>query len=263
MSLSERLVERQQHREAWVSRASELLEADPRIVAAWLWGSEGRGDADALSDVDLFVAVADARTITSVEERFGAYGEVQWSREVPFNAPPGGRYFTVGYTAPLEPLPIDWYWQPFAASVLGTDTRVLFEKTRLPRVATDTFGTFPPMDQRPSPHPEDPAQRLAGLLVWFWSMYGSLAKKLARGQDDEAAADVALLDGVLALALDHLARSHSPISDAPLAALRLLADRMESLHPALDATGVPAPPTARARHALDTAEGLRREGWRP
>ena len=40
-------------------RATEVLEADERVRAMWLSGSLGRGDADAMSDLDVIVAVAD------------------------------------------------------------------------------------------------------------------------------------------------------------------------------------------------------------
>lgn len=233
------------------------------MVAAWLWGSAGRGDADVLSDLDLFVSVADRSAIDTVDDRFDSFGEVLWCREVPYNAPAEGRYFTVGYPAAVEPLPIDWYWQPAAVATIGTDTRVLIEKSPLPRVVVDTFATFTPMEDRPSPHPEDPVERLEGLLVWFWSMYGSLAKKIARGHVDQAAEQVLLLDGVLALALDHIGERHAPISGAPLAALQVLADRMEAIHPALESAGLALPDTAKARDSLGLAVDLVSAGWRP
>lgn len=44
---------------ALVERATEVLAADPRVLAAWLVGSLANGDADAFSDVDLRCAVAD------------------------------------------------------------------------------------------------------------------------------------------------------------------------------------------------------------
>jgi predicted nucleotidyltransferase len=263
MGIVERLIERERDRDRWLRRAVRLLESDESVVAAWLWGSAGRGDADALSDLDLFVAVADPSAIDTVHERFDTFGEVEWCREVPYNAPAEGRYFTVGYPAAVEPLPIDWYWQPAGVATIGTDTRVLIEKSPLPRVPVDTFATFTPMEDRPSPHPEDPVERLEGLVVWFWSMYGSLAKKIARGQLDQAAGQVRLLDDVLALALDHVGHRHDPISGEPLAALQVLADRMEEIQPALETAGVTSPDTAKARHSLGLAVDLVHAGWRP
>jgi hypothetical protein len=148
-------------------------------------------------------------------------------------------------------------------ATIGTDTRVLIEKSPLPRVPVETFATFTPMEDRPSPHPEDPVERLEGLLVWFRSMYGSLAKKIARGQLDQAGEEVRLLDGVLALPLDHIGKRHDPISGAPLEALQVLADRMEAIHPALGRRGVARLDTAKAQHSLDLAGDLVAAGWRP
>lgn len=263
VGIVERLVERERDRELWLQRATRLFESDESVVAAWLWGSAGRGDADALSDLDLFVAVADRSILETVDEWFGRFGDVQWCREVPYNAPADGRYFTVGYPAAVEPLPIDWYWQTATAATIGTDTQVLIEKTPLQRVPVETFATFTPMADRPSPHPEDPVERLEGLLVWFWSMYGSMAKKIARRQLDQAATQLPLLDSVLALALDHVGQPYEPISGPPLAALQLLADRMEAMHPALQKAGVTSPDTAKARHSLRLAADLVDADWRP
>jgi predicted nucleotidyltransferase len=42
-----------------IARAREVLEADERVIASWLEGSFARGSADAWSDVDMHVAMAD------------------------------------------------------------------------------------------------------------------------------------------------------------------------------------------------------------
>ena len=42
-----------------LDRATHVLDADPRVEAMWVHGSVARGDADALSDLDIIVAVAD------------------------------------------------------------------------------------------------------------------------------------------------------------------------------------------------------------
>lgn len=71
----------------------ERWSTDARVVGAWLWGSEGTGTADALSDFDLFVVLADGGSpegLDNVETWFPQYGEVLWLREVPFDAPIGG-----------------------------------------------------------------------------------------------------------------------------------------------------------------------------
>ena len=45
--------------DALFDQAVEVFAADERVRAVWLSGSLGRGDADAMSDLDLIVAVAD------------------------------------------------------------------------------------------------------------------------------------------------------------------------------------------------------------
>lgn len=44
--------------EPFADRVAEVLEADPRVLAAWLVGSHARGTADRHSDVDLWLVVA-------------------------------------------------------------------------------------------------------------------------------------------------------------------------------------------------------------
>jgi predicted nucleotidyltransferase len=45
--------------EALIARTREVLKADKRVIACWLEGSSARGNADAWSDVDMHVVVAD------------------------------------------------------------------------------------------------------------------------------------------------------------------------------------------------------------
>ncbi len=53
------LKRRQAERDALLHQIEVALRADERVVAAWLTGSLGRGNADALSDIDLWVIVRD------------------------------------------------------------------------------------------------------------------------------------------------------------------------------------------------------------
>ncbi len=48
-------------RGAFLERLDTLLRSDMRILAAWVGGSVGRGEADALSDIDIHLAIADDR----------------------------------------------------------------------------------------------------------------------------------------------------------------------------------------------------------
>lgn len=82
-------------RREWLDDAVQRWVDDDEVVGAWLWGSEGVGTADELSDFDLFVILGDDMSLGGVEDRFAAFGEVLRVREVPYNAPEGGRYFSV------------------------------------------------------------------------------------------------------------------------------------------------------------------------
>lgn len=42
-----------------IARITSVLEAEPRVLAAWLYGSHGRGTADAHSDVDIHLVTDD------------------------------------------------------------------------------------------------------------------------------------------------------------------------------------------------------------
>ncbi|HEU0164453.1 MAG TPA: aminoglycoside 6-adenylyltransferase, partial [Thermomicrobiales bacterium] len=96
-------------RDALLARIVEVLEADPRVVAAWLSGAHGRGVADAWSDLDLHVAVEDAALAAFLDERddfYRRFGEpVLVQEEMPSNAMPASRFQLVIYAGPVE---VDW-----------------------------------------------------------------------------------------------------------------------------------------------------------
>lgn len=261
------MAEQARARRSWLDSAARAWRDDPSVVAAWLWGSEGRGTADALSDYDLFVVLANESSLDGVDARFEAFGEVLWAREVPYNAPEAGRYFTVGYPGPVLPVAVDWYWQPSSHAVIGGDTRVLFEKTPLAHASTPTFELFPNVrDAVPFPQPDDPREQLEGLLVWFWFMFGPLSKSAARGKVDSLAEQIPLLEGVLAIASRHVNVEHHPVSAGdPVGAVRVLADRMTALDSRLATHGIVVPEAERqlGREAWAVAEGLIADGWTP
>ena len=106
------------------------LGANDRVEAVWAHGSLGRGDEDALSDIDLIVVTAEGaeasfvRTLSEVVARFGP---VALANPMPVNAPKGGYLLSVLYD--LEPLPItcDWSVWPFRP-VRPADVVVLHER---------------------------------------------------------------------------------------------------------------------------------------
>ena len=64
----------------YLSRLNVTIQDDPSILAAWLEGSLGRGNADRYSDIDLHVLLTDDNL-----ERFAAEAE-QWLANPPARA---------------------------------------------------------------------------------------------------------------------------------------------------------------------------------
>lgn len=108
-SLRPLLERRQEERAALLKHAHETAEADPRVAAAWLFGSFGRGEPDALSDLDLFLVVGDAYLDAVAGERrafVARVGEPILLLEAPQNAPPGGAYLMALYEGDDGPAPV-------------------------------------------------------------------------------------------------------------------------------------------------------------
>ena len=61
VNVREALARRERERSLLADRLARLLAGDPRVLAGWLHGSVGRGEADGLSDLDVTVVVADER----------------------------------------------------------------------------------------------------------------------------------------------------------------------------------------------------------
>ena len=69
MSADDLLQTRRREHEALFKKIQSVLQADQRIVAAWLFGSEGRRTSDVLSDLDVWVIVKDESIETISAER--------------------------------------------------------------------------------------------------------------------------------------------------------------------------------------------------
>jgi GNAT superfamily N-acetyltransferase len=95
-------------RSRMLERLDAGLRGDERIVAAWVGGSMGRGEADDLSDIDIHLAVEDDQcTELNARRRtfVSGFGEPLLIQEAPQNAPPGGAFQLVlyrGAAAPIE-----------------------------------------------------------------------------------------------------------------------------------------------------------------
>lgn len=265
MSTAEAIRQRAEARRLWLERALSRWQATPDIVAVWLWGSGGRGIDDALSDWDIFLAWSDAGQVAVIDHGwFQQFGEVLWWQEDPYNAPLDGRYIAVGYPAPFTPLPVDWYLEPASSARIGADTRVLLERSPLPRAAVETFQLFPTVaDETEYVLPVDPVERVQHQLEWFWFMFIPMAKWAAR--DDRVRIE-GQLDGLNRVVADAVGLvGGQPVQttgEHVFATVRRLADAMQRLHPALRFRGVEIPAEYAERlRKFDETEDIRRSGW--
>jgi predicted nucleotidyltransferase len=166
---------RQAERDALLRRAIELLGADDRVVAAWLYGSLGRGDADAWSDIDLWVVVADEHIeeISAGRHKFAArLGQPLILVDAPQNAPVGGAFLSVVYGGlPGGPQHVDWTWQPRKDALVPHDARVL-----LNRGGVAVADAPQPVAQ------EERSKKAEKQVSFFWMMVLVVAKTIARRQ---------------------------------------------------------------------------------
>jgi predicted nucleotidyltransferase len=174
MKSADLLTTRRTEREALLNRIIEQLEADPRVGAAWLFGSLGRGTSDDLSDIDLWVVVDDAhiRELSAARREYVARLDVPLlTEEAPQNAPMGGAYLLVLYSGGAGPHQVDWYWQPQSHARVPGRARVLFNRVGVPAAS------------RPEPQSQlERTQLAAGQIAFFWAMCDIAAKKIARRQ---------------------------------------------------------------------------------
>lgn len=247
-------------REALLQRVTALLRADERVSGAWLAGSLGRGQADELSDIDLWLAVADEHCpamVAARREYVGLVARPLLVEEAPEDAPAGGAHLLVLYGGQTGPQQVDWYWQAQSEARVPVDARLLFERLPLLR-------EVPP-----------PATRLArvealeGQVAFFWAMSNIAAKCVARRQPcaalkllevvGEALAEVkAMAGGPPAVGGPSEEREPSLQLRRQLALLRAMAGEMEALTPRIVALGgtVPVQAILQIHRSFDLAEAM-------
>lgn len=161
---------------------TDFLQNDERFVAAWLGGSFGRGDEDDLSDLDLFVVVADEYSDAvcrrerhvaagTTDERLAIFSQVGPPviiHENHNNAPAGGTMTAVIYEGTVQQ--VDWTLIPQSVAQRPVQSMLLFEQATIPA-------------RHPIPV-EDEAERLYKLNerhTFFWMMTVPTAKYAMRG----------------------------------------------------------------------------------
>lgn len=174
MSVTRKLAEKEQERTGLIEKATDTLARDSRVVAAWLAGSLGRGDADAYSDIDLWVVVRD-EDMEAVRKGRRQFVEVLGTpiliSEAPQNAPPGGAYLLTMYTGRYGPQHIDWNWLPQSTAAIPPDVQLLFDHVGLP---------VAPLPRIERPHGDELAAALTQECAFFWAMCAVVAKYIAR-----------------------------------------------------------------------------------
>lgn len=175
----------QQHEAAradLLARIKATLAADDRFMAGWLAGSSGRGEADAISDLDLVIVATDSaaeilcarpwmaagKTIQARLKLFSRFGEIAAVHENHHNAPPGGTFTFTMYRG--SGLIVDWTLIPAAGATRPASTALLFDRLGVPA-------------QIPSPNltEEQQADALRERLAFFSIMTAVTAKYIARG----------------------------------------------------------------------------------
>jgi predicted nucleotidyltransferase len=237
------LSNRQAERDELLARVVKLLASDERVVAAWLYGSLGRGEGDAWSDIDLWVVVADEHIgeIVAGRHEFNAgFGTPLIVVDAPQNAPAGGAFLSVVYgDLPSGPQHVDWTWQTRKDALVPHDAKVLFDR-----------GGLPVAD---APQPLAPGERVKQAekqIGFFWMMVPIVAKAIVRRQPWVALNlltllrytldEVAWLTGKSADRPLHPTRSVDPPPTQPveqLAFLREMTGNMKDLSPSIEANG--------------------------
>lgn len=171
-------------RETLLAEIVQTLSADERFVAAWLTGSFGRNEADAISDLDLSVVVSDVYSQTlcarpeqvaaqTTPERlalFSHFGQPIILHENNNNAPDGGTFTFVMYET--SAVMVDWILVPYAKTQRPVQSRLLFDKVNIPL--------------SPAAGPESLAQRAtlaSERIAFFWMMAAITAKYSIRRDD--------------------------------------------------------------------------------
>jgi hypothetical protein len=182
MERNEVLAAYTEQRDRLLAHIASSLAEDGRFVAAWLGGSLGRGDADAVSDLDITVVVADAHAVLlcAQPERatahppaerlafFARFGDIAFVSEHNPNAPPGGTSTGVMYAD--SGVIVDWVLVPLAVAQRPPATRLLFAHEDIPL--------------SPESAPLDAAERAKAAsvtLASFWMMASVTAKYIVRG----------------------------------------------------------------------------------
>jgi predicted nucleotidyltransferase len=194
-----------QRRNTLLERIIQVLEADSRVVAAWLSGSFGRGVEDAWSDFDLHLAIEDEALEAFLADRFALYrtfGEpLLIQAEMTSMSQPQGVFQLVIYPGPIE---VDWNFGPSSIAERPAETKMLFSRHSVPIVVP------PPVTA------ERRLKQAAEVLTFFWAMAPIAVKYAGRGDTRRAVTQIELLTGsfITLWRLVHIPEGPDPLAPA-------------------------------------------------
>jgi hypothetical protein len=256
-------------RDNFLARIVQTLSMDDQFVAAWLTGSFGRNEEDAVSDLDLSLVVSTPHSMslckrieqvspqTSPErlQLFSQFGTPAILHENNHNAPEGGTFTFVLYSQ--SSIMVDWTLVPQEKAFRPAQgTRSLFEKSSIPVT--------------PPSQPESAEQRIkkaAEITAFFWMMMAVTSKYIVRKDSVFVTRWLEELYGMLREVERLIAGGPSayqrgslstfqPTHAEQIQAITQLGKRMQSLLPELDRMGGHALPSPlpEIQHLLDLAE---------
>jgi predicted nucleotidyltransferase len=183
---------------ALLKQVKRILQADQRIVAAWLFGSGGRRTSDVLSDLDVWVIVKNEFIETISAERHHYAAQLERPvllLESPQNAPTGGAYLMALYPGQAGVHQVDWYWQRQADASLPLQAALLFDRGGIPQDTRleqlDPTGAAPLFTQQES------AEQVTQLSTYFWAMSNIAVKSVLRHQAWAAVSHLEGLRGIV------------------------------------------------------------------
>lgn len=244
-------------RDDLLERIAAGLADDPRFVAVWLGGSLGRGNQDAVSDIDLFAVVIEAAAVVLCQrpaeisagsvparlEVFTRFGEPVNIHENHSNAPSGGTFSSVLYLQP--PVIVDWVLIPWNQARRPPGTRLLFERIPVPQVlpAAETSLSI-----------EERALKISERAAFFWMMAMVTAKYIVRGRTrmvQDLLARVENIAGEIERLVD---RDYEPAGEALYLSKAGQAERLLLLCERVEGAGAPAEPRTQVEAVLKLAK---------
>jgi predicted nucleotidyltransferase len=170
-----------QSRNVLITSLVNELSNDERLIAAWLTGSYARHDADAVSDLDLNLVVAEpyAKILCERQEQvshktahkrlelFSRFGEPALIHENNNNAPKDGTFTFVLYSG--SALMIDWTLIPQTIAERPYSSLLLFDKGNIP-------VSVPPAPEEL----EESKKSVAEIWAFFWMMTAITIKYIVR-----------------------------------------------------------------------------------